>query len=241
MVWSRSGSTPRQRISTRITARRGCLTLTRPTNCASPRRTDWHRLTSHRSTRHRSPYDIARPSIASLLCPACSVQECSPYPCRLRRQRLRLLVPSPSVWSRPSTPGSRTSAGALRNSSAWPWSRPNATKALKGWTIKVRALDDSSDPAKGGPRPRSSPPTRTWSPIGPYNSGVASGDAPHPRQNGDRARLTVEHAHVTHPRRPPAHRTRTYPDYFRLVAPDSLQAGFLCDTRGRLASRTRQS
>ena len=76
--------------------------------------------------------------------------------------------------------GGLTSFGqGIRDSVELAVAQANKKKAIPGWTIKVKVLDDSSDPAKG----KQAATTMAADPnvvavIGPYNSGVALMAAP---------------------------------------------------------------
>jgi branched-chain amino acid transport system substrate-binding protein len=106
----------------------------------------------------------------------------------------------------------------------------NEQNAVPGWTIKVRALDDSSDPAKGARAAKklAADPT-VVAVVGPYNSGVAEKAVPvlaaknialvSPSNTLTSLTLGVD----------PAKPKRPYASYFRLVGPDSLQAVFLAE------------
>ena len=99
--------------------------------------------------------------------------------------------------------GGLTSFGqGIRNSVRLAVQQANASDPIKGWTIKVRVLDDSSDPDKGAAAAKklAADPT-VVAVVGPYNSGVAAERAPGAGEARDRAHLTVEHAHVPHARR----------------------------------------
>ena len=119
---------------------------------------------------------------------------------RARRPRRR--TRSPSASSRRSTAGSPASARASATRSSLAVQQANATNPIKGWTIKVRVLDDSSDPDKGAAAAKklAADPT-VVAVVGPYNSGVAQSVLPVLAKRGHRARLAVEHAHVAHARR----------------------------------------
>jgi branched-chain amino acid transport system substrate-binding protein len=104
----------------------------------------------------------------------------------------------------------------------------NEENLLPGWTIKVRALDDSSDPAVGvkAAKKLAKDPT-VVAVVGPYNSGVseeilpvlAAKDLALVSPSNTLTSLTVG-PDATAPKRP-------YDSYFRMVGPDSLQADFL--------------
>ena len=99
---------------------------------------------------------------------------------------------------------------------------------VPGVTLKVRALDDSSDPAVGARAARklAADPT-VIAVIGPYNSGVAERIAPILAAK-DIALISPSNtltsltlgANANAPERP-------YPNYFRMVGPDAVQAKFL--------------
>ena len=111
----------------------------------------------------------------------------------------------------------------------------NDENAVPGWTIKVRALDDSSDPAKGvrAARKLAADPT-VVAVVGPYNSGVAEKVLPILAAR-DIALVSPSNTLTSLTQGPdPAKPSRPYPSYFRLVGPDSLQAVFLA-ARARAA------
>ena len=106
----------------------------------------------------------------------------------------------------------------------------NDAKVVPGWTIKVRGLDDSSDPAKGARAAKklATDPT-VVAVVGPYNSGVAEMALPPLAQEG--IALVSPSNTLTSltlgddpgdPRRP-------YESYFRMVGHDSLQAAYLAE------------
>ena len=125
--------------------------------------------------------------------------------------------------------GGLTSFGqGIRNSVRLAVQQANASDPIKGWTIKVRVLDDSSDPDKGAAAAKklAADPT-VVAVVGPYNSGVAQSVLPVLAKRGialispsnTLTSLTLgDNA---------AEIARPFPDYFRLVGPDSLQAQFL--------------
>ena len=101
----------------------------------------------------------------------------------------------------------------------------NDAKVVPGWTIKVRALDDSSDPAKGARAAKklATDPDggRGRGPVQLRRCGAGTATA---RAGGHRARLAVEHAHLAHPRR----RSRRPSAPIRVVLPyggERLAAG----------------
>src|SRR5689334_17854077 len=76
--------------------------------------------------------------------------------------------------------GGLTSFGlGIRNSVQLAVDEANQQKAIPGWTLKVRALDDSSDPVKGKAAAAKLAADRSVvAVVGPYNSGVAQEAAP---------------------------------------------------------------
>jgi branched-chain amino acid transport system substrate-binding protein len=116
----------------------------------------------------------------------------------------------------------------IRNSVELAVAQANAADLLPGWTIKVRALDDSSDPVKGAKAAKKlAADPAVVAVIGPYNSGVAEKAAPvlakseialvSPSNTLTSLTLGAD----------PAKPARPYSSYFRMVGPDSLQADFL--------------
>ena len=106
----------------------------------------------------------------------------------------------------------------------------NAADAVPGWTIEVRALDDSSDPDTGkkAAETLAADPTVAGV-VGTYNSGVAREVAPILDEAGivmvspgnTDATLTLGND-AKKPQRPWEH-------YFRMVAADNVQGPFLAD------------
>jgi branched-chain amino acid transport system substrate-binding protein len=125
--------------------------------------------------------------------------------------------------------GGLTSFGAgIRNSVQLAVVQANEQKVIPGWTIKLRALDDSSDPVKGRAAAKKLAADRSVvAVIGPYNSGVALEAAPVLSKQGvalvspsnTLTSLTVGDDS--------AHPKRQWKTYFRMVGPDSQQAAFL--------------
>lgn len=140
-------------------------------------------------------------------------------------------APAPTVTIGVIAPidGGLTSFGqGIRNSVQLAVKQANASKAIKGWTIKVRVLDDSSDPDKGAAAAaKLAADPNVVAVVGPYNSGVAQAALPVLAKAGlalvspsnTLTSLTLGDD--------PAKPTRQFPNYFRLVGPDSLQAEFL--------------
>ena len=139
--------------------------------------------------------------------------------------------------------GGLTSFGqGIRNSVRLAVQQANASDPIKGWTIKVRVLDDSSDPAKGeaAAKKLAADPT-VVAVVGPYNSGVAQSVLPvlakrgialvSPSNTLTSLTLGDDAAEVARP----------FADYFRLVGPDSLQAQFLAVQATHAGSRLRPS
>jgi branched-chain amino acid transport system substrate-binding protein len=125
--------------------------------------------------------------------------------------------------------GGLTSFGqGIRNSVQLAVDEANEQGTIPGWTIKVRALDDSSDPATGEAAARKLAADKSVvAVVGPYNSGVAEKAAPILARRGiplvspsnTLTSLTLG-ADAESPKRP-------WKTYFRLAGPDSLQAQFL--------------
>jgi branched-chain amino acid transport system substrate-binding protein len=125
--------------------------------------------------------------------------------------------------------GGLTSFGlGIRNSVQLAVDQANEQHAIPGWTLKVRALDDSSDPAKGKADAATLAADRSVvAVVGPYNSGVAQEAAPVLAKRGvalvspsnTLTTLTVG-ADTTHPK-------RQWKTYFRLVGQDAGRAQFL--------------
>jgi branched-chain amino acid transport system substrate-binding protein len=116
----------------------------------------------------------------------------------------------------------------IRNSVQLAVDEANRRNALPGWRFQVDAMDDSSDPAKGEAAARRlAADPAVVGVVGTYNSGVAAKVAPVlggagivmiSPGNTDTA-LTVG-SDPTNPVRPNG-------NYFRVVAPDAVQAPFL--------------
>ena len=125
--------------------------------------------------------------------------------------------------------GGLTSFGlGIRNSVQLAVDQANEQHTIPGWTLKVRALDDSSDPAKGKAAAATLAADHSVvAVVGPYNSGVALEAAPVLAKRGvalvspsnTLTSLTVG--------ADPAHPKRQWKTYFRLVGPDSVQAKYL--------------
>jgi branched-chain amino acid transport system substrate-binding protein len=132
--------------------------------------------------------------------------------------------------------GGLTSFGqGIRNSVQLAVDEANKGTAIPGWTLEVRALDDSSDPAKGEAAAKTlAKDPSVVAVVGPYNSGVAETAAPVLAARGialvspsnTLTTLTVG-ADPDHPR-------RQWKSYFRLVGADSMQAEFLAQQARRL-------
>ncbi len=109
----------------------------------------------------------------------------------------------------------------------------NATKPIKGWRVTVRVLDDSSDPVKGkAAATKLAADPNVVAVVGPYNSGVAQAMLPVLVKRGIALVSPSNTLTSLTLGDDPAQPTRAFPNYFRLVAPDSLQANFLA-TRAR--------
>jgi branched-chain amino acid transport system substrate-binding protein len=115
----------------------------------------------------------------------------------------------------------------------------NAARAIPGWTIKVRALDDSSDPAKGvrAAKKLAADPT-VVAVVGPYNSGVAEKILPVLAAKGIALVSPSNTLTSLTLGADPAKPQRPYANYFRLVGPDSLQAVFLANQARSLGYAT---
>jgi branched-chain amino acid transport system substrate-binding protein len=125
--------------------------------------------------------------------------------------------------------GGLTSFGlGIRNSVDLAIVQANERKLIPGWTVKLKALDDSSDPAKGKADAAQLAADRSVvAVIGPYNSGVAVEVAPVLAKRGlalvspsnTLTSLTVGDD--------PVNPVRPWKSYFRMVGPDSQQAAYL--------------
>jgi branched-chain amino acid transport system substrate-binding protein len=132
--------------------------------------------------------------------------------------------------------GGLTSFGqGIRDSVQLAVQQATKKKAVPGWTIKVKVLDDSSDPTKGTQAAAAMVADKSVvAVVGPYNSGVAAAALPTLAQGGlalvspsnTLTSLTLG-ADFTKPVRP-------YDNYFRLVGADSAQAVFLADEARKL-------
>jgi branched-chain amino acid transport system substrate-binding protein len=125
--------------------------------------------------------------------------------------------------------GGLTSFGrGIRDSVKLAAQQANAQKTIPGWRVKVRALDDSSDPAKGtAAAEQIAKDKNVVAVVGPYNSGVAQTMLPVLAKAG--IPLVSPSNTLTSLTRgdDPAHPARPWPDYFRLVGHDGQQAVFL--------------
>ena len=132
--------------------------------------------------------------------------------------------------------GGLTSFGqGIRDSVELAVAQANKKKAIPGWTIKVKVLDDSSDATKGTQAATAMVADESVvAVVGPYNSGVAAAALPTLAQGGlalvspsnTLTSLTLG-ADFTKPVRP-------YANYFRLVGADAAQAVFLADQARKL-------
>jgi branched-chain amino acid transport system substrate-binding protein len=125
--------------------------------------------------------------------------------------------------------GGLTSFGrGIRDSVKLAVQQANAHKTIPGWQIKVRVLDDSSDPAKGqAAAEQIAKDKNVVAVVGPYNSGVAQMMLPVLAKAG--IPLVSPSNTLTSLTRgdDPANPVRPWPDYFRLVGHDGQQAVFL--------------
>ena len=119
----------------------------------------------------------------------------------------------------------------------------NDAKVVPGWTIKVRGLDDSSDPAKGARAAKklATDPT-VVAVVGPYNSGVAELALPPLAEEGIALVSPSNTLTSLTLGDDPGDPQRPYESYFRMVGNDSLQAAYLAErARVTWASRTPRS
>jgi branched-chain amino acid transport system substrate-binding protein len=127
----------------------------------------------------------------------------------------------------------------IRNSVELAVREANAANAVPGWTIAVRAVDDSSDPKKGETGAATLVADRdVVAVVGTYNSGVALAALPTLAKadlalvspGNTLSALTVGDNPLT-PKRP-------YANYFRLVGSDKRQGEFLAERALALNYRT---
>lgn len=118
----------------------------------------------------------------------------------------------------------------IRNSVELAVREANTAKAVPGWTIAVKAVDDSSDAAKGTAGASTlAADTSVVAVVGPYNSGVAVAALPTLQKAGvalvspsnTLTSLSLGDS-VAAPKRP-------YDNYFRMVGNDAKQGEFLAD------------
>jgi branched-chain amino acid transport system substrate-binding protein len=124
--------------------------------------------------------------------------------------------------------GGLTSFGkGIRNSVQLAVDQANGDKAIPGWRVTVRALDDSSQPAKGAAAAKIlARDASVTAIVGPYNSGVA--EAVLPALRGRVAVLSPSNTLTSLTQgASPGSPKRPYENYFRMVGPDSLQAEYL--------------
>jgi branched-chain amino acid transport system substrate-binding protein len=125
--------------------------------------------------------------------------------------------------------GGLTSFGqGIRDSVELAVEQANDAKAIPGWKIKVRTLDDSSDPVKGARAAKKlAADPSVVAVVGPYNSGVAETAIP-VLAKSDIALVSPSNTLTSLTLGPDLEKVeRPHANYFRLVGPDSLQAGFL--------------
>lgn len=136
--------------------------------------------------------------------------------------------------------GGLTSFGqGIRDSVQLAVQQANKAKAIPGWTIAVKVLDDSSDGAKGTTAAAAmvADPS-VVAVVGPYNSGVAQAMLP-TLQRGGLALISPSNtltdltlgADQANPK-------RQYDNYFRLVGADAAQAEFLAAQAKKLGYST---
>jgi len=116
----------------------------------------------------------------------------------------------------------------IRNSVQMAVDQANRTGVLPGWTIKVEAVDDSSTPDVGKKNAEKlvDDPSVVGV-VGTYNSGVAAVVAPELEKAG----IAMASPGNTNPSLTvgpdPAAPQRQYDNYFRMIATDAQQGGFL--------------
>jgi branched-chain amino acid transport system substrate-binding protein len=116
----------------------------------------------------------------------------------------------------------------IRNSVQIAVDEANSRKALPGWKLEVKALDDSSDPATGeAAAHKMAADPDVIGVVGTYNSGVAAKVAP----VLDSAGIVMISPGNTDPTltlgSDPEHPARPHANYFRMVAADNVQGPFL--------------
>jgi branched-chain amino acid transport system substrate-binding protein len=136
--------------------------------------------------------------------------------------------------------GGLTSFGrGIRDSVKLAVKQANADKALPGFRIKTRVLDDSSEPEKGTAAAEQIAKDRNVvAVVGPYNSGVAQAMLPALAAAGlplvspsNTLTSLTRGDDAANPKRP-------WPNYFRLVGHDGQQAVFLAQQAKRLGFTT---
>jgi hypothetical protein len=122
----------------------------------------------------------------------------------------------------------------IANSTQLAVDQANKQKAIPGWTIKVEAVNDSSDPTVGATNVKTLLDDRSVVGIvGPYNSGVAVQVLP--VLNGKVALVSPGNTLTSLTRGTnPSLPTRPDDNYFRVVGADSLQAEFLAEQAKKL-------
>jgi branched-chain amino acid transport system substrate-binding protein len=125
--------------------------------------------------------------------------------------------------------GGLTSFGlGIRNSVELAVKQANDDGRIPGWNVKLKALDDSSDPAKGKADAAKLARVRSVvAVIGPYNSGVAEKAAPVLAKRGVALASPSNTLTSLTVGTDPAHPKRPWKTYFRMVGPDTQQAAFL--------------
>jgi len=136
----------------------------------------------------------------------------------------------------------------IRNSVQVAVDQANSEKPLPGWKFQLKAVDDSSDPSTGEAAARRlAADSNVVGVVGTYNSGVAAKVAPVLQGAG----IVMISPGNTDPTltvgSDPAHPTRQYSNYFRMVASDAVQGPFLAKTafgdlharRGAVVSETK--
>jgi branched-chain amino acid transport system substrate-binding protein len=127
----------------------------------------------------------------------------------------------------------------IRNSVELAVREANAAKAVPGWTITVKAVDDSSDPATGTAGAATlAADTSVVAVVGPYNSGVATAVLP-TLQAAGMALVSPSNTltslslgdNAAAPKRP-------FANYFRMVGNDAKQGEFLAEQALKLGLKT---
>jgi len=127
----------------------------------------------------------------------------------------------------------------IRNSVELAVREANATGAVPGWTVTVKAVDDSSDPATGtaGAATLAADPS-VVAVVGPYNSGVAAAVLPALQAAGMALVSPSNTLTSLSLGDNPAAPVRPFANYFRMVGNDAKQGAFLAEQALRLGLKT---